>query len=189
MPKALTAAGTLGSACLLSAPCSLHAVCPRPEEGPGGHTADCSHARPHSGAPPGRPPTPGARVGPGVPIPAQASMVPAGTGPDCHLPPRWHSPHVASSPERPASLARSGLPRGHSCTQGSPALVIYSRARRPAEHQVPADVTLWGSEQARWHPAGAALGAEKAPWSRRQLHGEPAPGTGRGRPRVNQAGD
>lgn len=108
----------------------------------------------HSGAPSGQPHTLGAHVGPGAPIPAQANMVPTGTSPDHHLPPRQLSPHTARSPERPTSLAHSG----HSCTQGSPALVIYSRAQRTAEHQVPADATLWGSEQARWRPAGATLG-------------------------------
>ena len=167
MPKALTSAGTLGSACLLSAPCSLHAICPHPQEGPGGHAAPLHRARDewtaamprrHSGAPSGHPHTLGARVGPGAPIPAQANMVPTGTGPDRHLPPRRLSSHTAGSPERPTSLAHSG----HLCTQGSPALVIYSRARRTAEHQVPADATLCGSQQARWRPAGAALGGRES---------------------------
>lgn len=63
--------------------------------------------------------------------------------------------------------------------------MIYSRARRPAEHQVPADATLWGSEQARWHLAGAALGAEKAPWSRRHGNRRPAQG-GAGRALTKQ---
>ena len=162
LPRALTSAGTLGSACLLSAPCSLHAICPHPQEGPGGHAAPLHRARDewtaamprrHSGAPSGRLHTLGARVGPGAPIPAQVNMVPTGTGPDRHLPPRRLSPHTARSPERPTSLAHSG----HSCTQGSPALVIYSRAHRTAEHQVPADAMLWGSKQARWRLAGATL--------------------------------
>lgn len=117
--------------------------------------------RRHSGAPSGQPHTLGARVGPRAPISAQASVVPAVTGPDRCLPPRQHSAHMASSPERPASLAHSGLPQGHSCTQGSPASVIYSRTRRTAE-QVPADATLWGFKQAWWHPVGASLGGRES---------------------------